>query len=84
VTVPLSTIEDNGRRIEIARSISCHPIVASVDLMDLVLLLCKIETKVGDFFFIARGGTGHSSSTTKGGNSSILGYVMICTSSLDV
>jgi hypothetical protein len=84
VIVPSSTIQDNGQRTGIACSIACHPIVASTNLVDLFLLLGKIETKAEAFFFVVGGGIRCSSSTTQGGNSGILGYSMICTSLLDV
>lgn len=62
-------------------SIFCFPIVASIDLVDLVFLLGKVETKVVVFFFAARGGTGCSSSITQGGHFGIPGSEIIWISS---
>jgi hypothetical protein len=45
-TVSASTIGNSGRRIGTTCSISCLPIAASTDLVDLVFLLGKVEMKV--------------------------------------
>jgi hypothetical protein len=66
-TVHASTIGDRGRRIETACFISCLPIASLIDLVDLVFLLSRVETKVVDFFFVVGGGIGCSSSITQGG-----------------
>jgi len=84
VTVSSSIIVNNERRIGIACTIACHPIVASAKLVDLVFLLGKIETKVEAFFFIDGGGTGCSYSTIQVGNLGIHGSAMIWTSLFDV
>jgi len=83
VIVTSLTMEDNGQRMGIACSICFHPTVTLVDLVDLVLLLGNVETKTRVFLFLDLGEGGHSSTTKDGGNYAIMGFCIICTSSLD-
>jgi len=54
-----------------------------VDRIDLVLLLGNVETRAGDFLWFFLGEGGHSSTTKQGGKYAMLGFCIICTSSLD-
>jgi hypothetical protein len=83
VTITSLTTEDNGQRMGISYSICFHPTFSPVDLIDLVLLLGNVETKEGAFLFFSLGEGGRSSTTKQGGKSAMLGFCIICTSSLN-
>ena len=80
------TKNEKGRRKRLDQMTSKNQIRRFKDFWcpSLEFLLSRIvEKKAGDFLFFSLGEGGHSSTTTQGGKFVMLGFCIICTSSLN-